>query len=322
MAGVRCWLALCLWSAVASAAPVVVLFPALGAPRSVTLSGRVLARAPSDSRSTFGRNLRRFTGASAQNVEVSVTWAERTAVTRTDEDGDFRVTFEGTPAPFSSGFSVARARVDGGLPGTAMVHVVSKDSAFFVVSDFDDTLAVTNVATGPGALRAAFWQDERSQPVVAGMPGLLSCLVDEQPGRGGLAIVSGSPLQFVTRVHHFLEGHAFPAAALYLRELSPSTMSNYKQPLLRELLARVPQPVVLIGDSGEHDPEVYAEIRREFPDRVKAIYIHHVTNDPPSRARYEGMVVFDDPKDAARDAVARGLTSASCVARTFPGGTP
>ena len=35
-------------------------------------------------------------------------------------------------------------------------------------------------------------------------------------------------------------------------------------------------PFVLIGDSGQRDPEVYAELVDEFPDRIRAIYIRHV----------------------------------------------
>jgi hypothetical protein len=37
---------------------------------------------------------------------------------------------------------------------------------------------------------------------------------------------------------------------------------------------------VLIGDSGQHDPEIYAQIVREHPGRVEAVYIRNVSNDP------------------------------------------
>ena len=37
---------------------------------------------------------------------------------------------------------------------------------------------------------------------------------------------------------------------------------------------------VLIGDSGEHDPEIYASIARANPGRVIAIYIREVRLDP------------------------------------------
>ena len=37
---------------------------------------------------------------------------------------------------------------------------------------------------------------------------------------------------------------------------------------------------VLIGDSGEKDPEIYADIVREHPGRVLAVYIREVRLDP------------------------------------------
>ena len=32
----------------------------------------------------------------------------------------------------------------------------------------------------------------------------------------------------------------------------------------------------LVGDSGEQDPEVYADIARRYPQRIKKIYIRRV----------------------------------------------
>ena len=37
---------------------------------------------------------------------------------------------------------------------------------------------------------------------------------------------------------------------------------------------------VLIGDSGEQDPEIYADIVRAYPGRILAVYIREVRLDP------------------------------------------
>ena len=37
---------------------------------------------------------------------------------------------------------------------------------------------------------------------------------------------------------------------------------------------------MLLGDSGEHDPEIYADLVREYPGRVIAVYIREVRLDP------------------------------------------
>jgi phosphatidate phosphatase APP1 len=78
--------------------------------------------------------------------------------------------------------------------------------------------------------------------------------------------------------------------------------------------------VVLIGDSGEKDPEVYAQIRAEAPSRVKAIFIRDAgRSDDPSR--FEGMTLFKEPVDAARAAAAQGLLDAHCAEAMAGGGS-
>jgi hypothetical protein len=39
-------------------------------------------------------------------------------------------------------------------------------------------------------------------------------------------------------------------------------------------------PFLLVGDSGQRDPEIYAQVVREHPGRVLAIYIRNVSRRP------------------------------------------
>ncbi len=45
--------------------------------------------------------------------------------------------------------------------------------------------------------------------------------------------------------------------------------------------------VILIGDSGEHDPEIYAEIARQYPQQVIRILIRDVTEEGELATRYQ-----------------------------------
>jgi phosphatidate phosphatase APP1 len=40
---------------------------------------------------------------------------------------------------------------------------------------------------------------------------------------------------------------------------------------------------ILIGDSGQKDPEIYRDICDEFPNRIKAVYIRHVDSEKRKR---------------------------------------
>ncbi len=86
-----------------------------------------------------------------------------------------------------------------------------------------------------------------------------------------------------------------------------STMSKNMR-----LLAGDTWEVVLVGDSGERDPEVYAQIQAEFPDRVLATYIHDVgrSQDPK---RFRNMMLFKSAFEAGADSVGRGLAAPECL---------
>ena len=101
---------------------------------------------------------------------------------------------------------------------------------------------------------------------------------------------------------------------------------EYKQPILSGLIAQFPQRrFVLIGDSGEKDPEVYAAVYRVHPQQVAGIYIRDVTGEARDAPRYQTAftgipadrwTIFTDPATLP----AAGPSSPAC-ART-PGRTP
>lgn len=306
------------WPAAAPRASTsVVVFPALGRPDLVTITGRVTHGDPERAAPPAARNARRLLTKSKEHVDATVTFAGQARRVKTGEDGLFEASFPAPAgAPFAPGLHPVRAECRG-ASGAAQVHVVPDGAPFLVVSDLDDTLAVTNVQSARGLVSSGLLSDERTQPAVDGMAAFFRCLRDGSDPAPAFAIVSGSPLEYGPRVEAFLARAGFPFAALALRHLGARTLKGYKEPAIRALLSRFPQRVVLVGDSGERDPEVYATIRREHPERVAAIFIHDVgrSADP---GRFEGMVLFATGADAARAAAARGLLQAACADAAFP----
>ncbi len=306
-------------STAALAGPAVLLFPVLGRPDGVVLQGRVLKEAPSRGSSVLSRNLRRLTAPNWEGAQVDVSFQGVTATVKSGHDGNFEVNLQplkGTSFP--AGFAVAEAKV-AGVSAQTRVEVVPDTTPFLVISDFDDTLAITQVVKPVKLMESAFLKDSDTQQVVPGMAAFYGCL--KTPGTPAFALVSGSPVQFVPRISTFLTRNAFPSFGMYLRDLGPTTLSGYKQPALRRLMTQFSQPVVLVGDSGEKDPEVYEQIREEFPGRVKAIYIRDAgrTED---KERFTDMVLFKEASEAAAHAVKSGLADAACVAAAFPGAAP
>ena len=309
-------LALALAASPARADPQVLLAPAVGSPSRLTASGRVLKARPAESHGPVGRNLRQLTASQWPRAAVELRLGDQAAAVEADDEGDFRFTFQAPEGrPFPPGWTTLSASVRGASAAVRAL-VLPPEAPFLVVSDFDDTVAVTGVTSTPQLLRTTLAADAASQEAVPGMADFYQCLAAQAPAPG-FALVSGSPIQYLGRVARFLELKRFPPMALELRRLGPGTLTGYKPPVLRRLLAEVPNPVVLVGDAGEKDPEVYRQVAQEHPGRVKAIYIRKVGPPSPPQ-RFEGMLLFEEAGEAARDAAAKGLADEGCVEARFP----
>lgn len=282
--------------------------PSLGRPDVVWVSGRVLEEEQGKHGPKFFRNARALTNENLVGARVEVRFLGRTAAAVSGHDGEFEVEIAAAPgAPFPAGPQPVEISTAGVTKGST-VHVVPASAPFLVVSDFDDTVAVSEVTSKRRLLKNTFLKDAETQPAVPGMAPLYRCLA---ASGAPFAYVSGSPIQFAPRIGRFLEVNGYPPAGLYLRNLGPKSLSGYKEPVLRKLAARFPQPLVLIGDSGEKDPEIYAALAKELPGRVKRIYVRRAgPKGKPSR--YDGQLLFRDPTEALRDAAGLGLVAAEC----------
>jgi phosphatidate phosphatase APP1 len=62
---------------------------------------------------------------------------------------------------------------------------------------------------------------------------------------------------------------------------------QYKPPLIEPILKSYPErKFVMVGDSGERDPEIYGDLARAYRKQVEHIFIRAVTSDSIRSARY------------------------------------
>lgn len=178
-----------------------------------------------------------------------------------------------------------------------------------VVSDVDDTIKVSNVLNKKELLLNTF-----VRPFVAaeGMAAFYQELEAQNPGVS-FHYVSASPHQLYPVVNGFIQENKFPAGSLHLRHIKiteevlrkGSSSARHKHKVIRDLLERFPaRKFVLIGDSGEADPEIYGAIAKDYPLQVVAIFIRNVTGEEINAPRYQKMIqrlksipwyVFTDP---------------------------
>src|SRR5690606_41697015 len=83
-----------------------------------------------------------------------------------------------------------------------------------------------------------------------------------------------APRKLMLYLHHFfLWQNDFPSGKLVLN--NKLIDSQHKINSLRKMIEELnPTKMILIGDNGERDAEVYAQIRKEFPDIAGETYIH------------------------------------------------
>jgi phosphatidate phosphatase APP1 len=145
---------------------------------------------------------------------------------------------------------------------------------------------------------------------------------DLAAGGNPVFYVSSSPWNLHAFLLAFLRHHGFPRGPVLLRDLLGSrTGREEKGGRIDEILALHPDlPFVLIGDSGERDPQVYAQVVRDHPGRILAVYIREVRLDPGD-GRVEAVsdhwdhdvpfVLAADSDAVRRHAVDLGLLSVS-----------
>ncbi len=157
--------------------------------------------------------------------------------------------------------------------------VPGPDAKFGIISDIDDTILVTGVQQISGMIRKTF---TRSALTRSSFPGAPELYRDLAAGVNPVFYVSSSPWNLHAFVIAFLQHWGFPLGPVLLRDLL-GTAAGHEQKTgrLREILDMHPaMPFVLIGDSGEADPEIYADIVRAYPGRILAVYIREVRLDP------------------------------------------
>ena len=169
-----------------------------------------------------------------------------------------------------------------------------------VISDVDDTIKVSEVTNRRALLANTFLREYKP---VAGMPELYRRW--EQPGVR-FHYVSASPWQLYGPISDFIAAEKFPAGTLHMKmfRLKDESAVNllaaqhkYKPEVIAKILTDFPQRrFVLVGDSGEQDPEIYGELARTFKEQVVRIFIRQAGLQDKNDDRYD--VAF---KDLSRD---------------------
>ena len=196
---------------------------------------------------------------------------------------------------------IARARHNSVLPVQAVLRVgdlrnfsgqvvLIPPNGLSIISDIDDTVKLTYVTNHKRLFEQTFYRP------FAAVPGMARLYQKAHAAGAAIHFVSSSPWHLYKPLEEFLARAGFPPASIHLKQirLKDASILNLfrdgtqtKPPQILALLNAWPKrQFILIGDSGEKDPETYAAIMRAHPDQIQRIYIRNVTNARRKDARF------------------------------------
>ncbi|MEO6504026.1 MAG: App1 family protein [Jatrophihabitantaceae bacterium] len=303
------------------------------------LGGRVLVEAPPRPRSArssrwavLRANLLPFLSVEVPGARVRVTLAGREVMARADREGYVQVRLEDLHLPPGQHQVTLTPVRPAGKPAFGTVHVPDPAADVVVVSDVDDTIVDSGIAHGLSAtLRTMLLQEQSTRVPLTGAAELYRALAQGAPGtvQRPFFYLSTSPWNLVGFLQDFLARHRFPDGPLVLTDWGPGADSllrvssrTHKLSTLRQLALALPHSrFVLIGDSGQQDPAIYADFCAEHPGRVLAVYIRRAgAASPTGDQRVEQakrlfaeagvpFVLADDTDAMLRHAVEHGLVA-------------
>lgn len=153
--------------------------------------------------------------------------------------------------------------------GLVLVPQLLWANTVLLVTDIDDTIKVSHVLDKNSMVANTI----ATRNAFMGMPELYQALV-KLPGAHPMQYLSNAPEWLMKRSHaKFVRINEFPEGVLVLSK--KTFAKNHKVDAIREMIKKyAPTSMILIGDNGEKDNEVYDQIRREFPSIAGHTYIH------------------------------------------------
>ncbi|MBB1512882.1 DUF2183 domain-containing protein [Tessaracoccus sp. MC1627] len=266
----------------------ILAFTGYGTSEQLRILGRVVLRPSADlgivqaaSALIYRRGWRNFLGSAKVGARVTVVIGDVRIPVHADRGGyiDVRVRNPGLPP----GWHSVTLEGAGGSSALASLQVIADDVDFGIVSDIDDTILSTWLPRPMVAAWNSFVVTEQARQAVPGMARLYQQLLAAHPG-SPIIFVSTGAWNTYPMIQRFTARHGIPQGAMLLTDWGPTNTGwfrsgpDHKRRCLRELARDLPQiRWLLVGDDGQHDPDLYAEFAALQPEHVRARAIRQLT---------------------------------------------
>ncbi|KAI8344007.1 hypothetical protein BC941DRAFT_2501 [Chlamydoabsidia padenii] len=179
-----------------------------------------------------------------------------------------------------------------------------------IISDIDDTIKVTDILDGRDTiLQNTFFRKAKE------IPGMSNVFRSWAAEGAKVHYVSNSPWQVYPALQEFLKDNRFPQGSVHLRLVSAQSFilgkpGQHKLDTITTILEDFPQrKFILVGDSGEIDPEIYAKIYHRYPSQIVKIFIHDVTSERAIQADHQAASRSESFYNSVKKLIADELES-------------
>jgi phosphatidate phosphatase APP1 len=289
--------------------------------------------------------IKRFASDEIPGVRVQANFLGITLISETDEDGFFFFQFNVKDISdkllkkqwHSVTFKLLDEVVEDQPETVAegIVRIVSAEERRIIVSDIDDTVLISHSTSTVQKLRLMLFKNAHTRLPFKGISFFYHAL---ERGKDKNAFypffyVSSSEWNLYDLLENFFDHNNIPKGVFMLRRLEGSIYKfwrsgqgnhEHKYDKIKFLLEFFnDQKFILIGDSGQKDPEIYERLAHDFPGRIETIYIRKIGSKPFFKNIEEvnsklekvstSYIQVEDTMEAARHALKNGYISKDMI---------
>lgn len=223
-------------------------------------------------------------------INVELEWKGRKHTAETDKDGFYKIEWEDDQFDEKGWIEITVTAVkDECMVAAAKGHVyIPEETQYVYISDIDDTFLISHSGNLRKRLFVLFTNNARSRKPFDGVVRhyqLLQTSNTAEKAPNPFFYISSSEWNLYDYLREFTIKNQLPRGVFLLNQLKSfsellKTGQNNHQTkftrIVRILEAYPHQRVILLGDSSQQDPYIYASIVEHFPKQVHAVYIRDI----------------------------------------------
>lgn len=209
-----------------------------------------------------------------------------------DEEGYFQLSLaiDRTLPATTAWESVTLSILDREAQLTLTVPVLApgRDDRWGIISDIDDTVMETGATDFAANWRRIILEQPGERLAVPGAADMYRMIAhDHAAPTRPFFYVSSSPWNLYGFLAQFMDLNRMPHGPMFLKDLGIDASKfidgghrSHKLEAIRTILRFYPEHrFLLMGDNGQQDVEIYAEVVSDDPQRIGAVFIRDVTGE-------------------------------------------